>query len=79
MDYKLSPESKVLVTCHLSAIMLPINDVLNIHTCILNINCKQKCSVRTPPVSLNRALTLVSKQRLNDALTGFQFGDQTRC
>ena len=32
MDYKLSPESKVLVTCHLRAIMLPRNDVLNIHT-----------------------------------------------
>ena len=39
----------------------------------------QKCSVRTPPVSPNRVLTVVSKQRLNNALTGFQFGGQTRC
>ena len=39
----------------------------------------QKYSVRTPPVSLNRALTVVSKHRLNNALTGFQFGGQTRC
>ena len=51
-----------------------------IYMCILNINCKQrllistKCSVRTPPVSPNRALTVVSKQRLNNALTAFQFG-----
>ena len=41
MHYKLSPKSKALVTCHLWAIMLPRNDVLNIHTCVLNINCKQ--------------------------------------
>ena len=39
----------------------------------------QKCSVRTPPVSPNRALTVVSKQPLNIALTAFQFGGQTRC
>ena len=37
MDFKLSPESKALITCHLWAIMLPKNDVLNIHICILNI------------------------------------------
>ena len=57
MDYKLSPKSKALFTCYLSAIMLPRNDDLNIHTCILNKSCKQsllaqKCSVRTPPVTL---------------------------
>ena len=39
----------------------------------------QKCSVRTPPVSLNKALTVVSKQCLNNAQTAFQFGGQTRC
>ena len=32
MDYKLPPKSKALVTCHLWAITLPRNDVLNIHT-----------------------------------------------
>ena len=39
----------------------------------------QKCSVRTPPVSPNKALTVVSKQPLNTAQTAFQFGGQTRC
>ena len=37
----------------------------------------QKCSVWTHPVSPNRALTVVSKQPLNNAQTGFQFGGQT--
>ena len=41
MGYKLSPKSKALVTRRFWAIMLPRNDVLNIHTCILNKNCKQ--------------------------------------
>ena len=82
MDYKLSPESKALVTCHLWAIMLPRNDDLNINTCFFKYTkplLAQKCSVRTPPVSPNRALTMVSKQGLNTALTAFQFGGQTRC
>ena len=55
-------------------------------TCILNMNCNQslcnqsnKCSVRTPPVIPNRALTVVSKQPLNNALTAFQFGGLTHC
>ena len=38
-----------------------------------------KCSVRTPPVSPNRALTMVSKQGRNSAQTAFQFVGQTRC
>ena len=49
-------------------------------TCILNINCKQSI-VWTPPVSvsLNKALTVASKQPLNNALRAFQFGGQTHC
>ena len=34
---------------------------------------------KTPLVKPNKALTVVSKQGVNIALTAFQFGGQTRC